>query len=125
MIYTSYEMITDGRAGKPAAWSYFIRNYVPVVRILGDHYFPERSSDPGWVGRVLVQFKDSSPDLFGGCEPVSERPFVAYLRQKLFAALEGQSSVAEPEIPLELDTLNAALAGFTLVEKQVIWCQSM
>ena len=38
MIYTSYEMIQDCRAGKPAGWSYFLANYKPVVERLAAHY---------------------------------------------------------------------------------------
>ena len=45
MVYTSYEMIRDCRANKPEGWSHFVIHYVPFIRRVIAHYFPEKRDD--------------------------------------------------------------------------------
>src|SRR5947207_7778847 len=73
MIYTSYEMIQDSRAGKPAGWSYFLANYKPVAERLAAHY------GLGDVEAILASVRES---LLPSIQPMPERHFVAELRQK-------------------------------------------
>ena len=76
MIYTSYDMIQDCRADKPEGWSYFITNYVPVIRKLLAHY-----GKPGDLDRVLLALRKADSSLFASIEPAPERWFLAELRQ--------------------------------------------
>lgn len=116
MIYTSYEMIRDCRANQPAGWRYLVRQYVPVVRRVLAHYGAQTVAEP-----VLKALGAPQSALFGSLEPVPERPFVLALRQSILAEIE---EVA-PAMDLGLDQLTAALDGFTLVEKQVVWLEGM
>ena len=51
MVYTCFEMIRDCRADRPEGWSHFITNYVPVIRSIVLHYWPERG---GQIDSVLL-----------------------------------------------------------------------
>ncbi|MBZ5618434.1 MAG: hypothetical protein LAQ69_06810 [Acidobacteriia bacterium] len=118
MIYTCYEMARDCRADLPEGWSYFLSNYVPIVRRLVARYGP---GDDALVGRVLVGIRKPESSLFQTLEPVPERWFLAELRQKVLAELE----TPVPEIEIDLDTVAAALEPLTMVEKQAAWIETM
>jgi hypothetical protein len=122
MVYTSYEMIGDCRAGRPEGWIYFLTEYVPVVRALLAHYFPERSGDPGLMERVL---RASRTNLFAKMEPLPERAFVAELRQWLLGVVEAEHTGSDSEESIELETLTAALEPLTLTEKLAVWLEGM
>ena len=117
MIYTSYEMVRDCRADKPEGWSYFISNYVPVIRKLLAHYAkPDRRLE-----HVLAALRKPDSSLFESLEPVPERWFVAELRQKVLE----ETAPPAPEVPIDLETVASALEPLTLVEKQVTWLETM
>lgn len=125
MIYTCYDMIRDCRAGRPQGWSYFISSYVPVIRKLVAHYFPDRLASAGSLEHVLRTLCRPESSLFQSLEPAPERWFVAELRQRLFPVLESLEGgpVREPE--LDLETLAQALEPLTLVERQAVWLETM
>lgn len=123
MIYTSYDMIRDCRAGRAAGWSYFIANYVPVVRRILAHYVPDSADQ--LLEPVLRAVRQAESSLFASMEPSPERWFVAELRQQVLAAAEAVQSAAKPEIPVDLETVATALEGLTLAEKQAAWLESM
>jgi len=120
MIYTCYEMVGDCRANLPEGWAYFITEYVPLIRKLMAHY-AAGGSDPDLLNRVLLALRKPESKLFQSLDPAPERPFAAELRQNVLAEIPA----ATPEGDLDLDTLAAALAPFTLVEKQAAWFESM
>jgi hypothetical protein len=110
MIYTSYEMIQDCRDGKPAGWSYFLSNYKPVVERLVSHYgLPD-------VDTTLGSVRDS---LFPSIQPMPERQFLAALRQKVL------SSAPERELECDMEAMTQAFAPLTVVEKKVVWLETM
>jgi len=111
MIYACYEMIRDCRAGKPAGWSYFTANYLPVAQRIAAHY---GGAD---VERIVPHLRDT---LFQSMDPMPERHFIAELRQAVLAALF-------PDQPLtaDLETLAQALAPLTVVEKKAVWLETM
>lgn len=84
MVYTCYEMVRDCRADRPEGWSYFIANYVPVIRKLLAHYGRDRA--PALEG-VLAGLRKPESSLFASLEPSPERWFVGELRQKVVAGL--------------------------------------
>lgn len=119
MVYTCYEMIRDCRADLPQGRSYFVSQYVPVIRRLLTHY-AGRDAPP--VEAILTALCRPQSSLFQSLEPSPERWFVAELRQKVMAELaEGPA----PEIGLDLETVAAALGSFTVVEKQAAWLETM
>ena len=119
MVYTCYEMMRDCRANLPQGWSHFIAHYVPVIRRLLDHY---RGPDAPPLEPVFAALCRSQSSLFQSLEPSPERWFVAELRQQVLAELPDGPG---PEIPLDLDAVAAALAAFTMVEKQAAWLETM
>ena len=119
MIYTSYEMIQDCRANRPEGWSYFLTNYLPVVRQFLKHYFPDRAADQSLLERVL------RTNLFQSLDPAPERTFVAELRQHVLRAVEADRASAAPEISIDIEALGAALEPLTLTEKLVVWFETM
>ncbi len=118
MIYTSYEMTTDCRDGRPEGWAYFISNYVPMARKLTAHYAPQ---DAGLMERVLKSLRDPARGLFQKLEPLPERQFLAELRQYIMAHI----ALRTPEIEIDLETVGAALEPLTMVEKQAAWMETM
>jgi hypothetical protein len=118
MIYTCYEMARDCRADRPEGWSYFVSNYVPVVRKLVRHY---GSDDDALLKRVLVGIRQPESSLFQTLEPVPERWFLAELRQQVLTGLVSPA----PEIVIDLETLASALEPLTMVEKQAAWTETM
>jgi hypothetical protein len=114
-------MVRDCRAGRPEGWSYFIANYVPVIRRILAHYVP--AAGDRLTEQVLVALRQPRCNLFGSLEP--ERSFVAELRQQVLASLEALEPAAPPEITVDLETLGAALEPLTVVEKQTVWLETM
>jgi hypothetical protein len=114
MIYTCYEMIRDCRADKAEGWAYFISNYAPVIRKLAAHYGADFES-----ALAMLRNPQSSP--FQSMEPAPERWLVAEMRQQIVAAAPPSTT----EIPLDLETVAAALEPLTTVEKQAAWFETM
>jgi hypothetical protein len=121
MIYTCYEMIRDCRADRAEGWRYFIAGYVPVIRKLLAHYQAGGTGDSAALERVLRAVRQPESSLFQSLEPAPERWFVAQLRQKVMEEL----APSAPAMPLDLETVAAALEPLTLVEKQVAWLETM
>ena len=130
MVYTCYEMIRDCRADKPEGWSFFLAQYVPVIRGLLAHYFPERAGDPTLIERVLAALRQPQSSLFESLDPAPERAFVAALRQRVLAAVEADRAAAAPPVSIDdasidLETLGPALEPLTLTEKLIVWFETM
>jgi len=123
VIYTCYDMVRDCRAGRPEGWSYFISNYVPVIRRILARYRP--SAGDRYTAPVLLALREPQSNLFGSLEPTPERSFVAELRQEALAAMETWEPTPTPEIAVDLETLDAALEPLTVVEKQTVWLETM
>lgn len=125
MVYTCYEMIQDCRADKVEGWRYLVTQYVPVMRKLLAHYFPERAADTGLLERVLQALRRPESGLFHSLDPAPERAFLTELRQHLLRAVEADHPAAAPEIPLDLESLAEALKPLTMVESQAVWLETM
>ena len=125
MIYTCYEMIRDCRAGRPEGWTYFLTQYVPVIRRFLAHYFPERAGGPAVIERVWVFLRQPESGLFELLDPAPERIFVAELRQRVLGAVEAYRAAAAPRVSIDLETLGAAVEPLTLTEKLVVWFETM
>lgn len=125
MIYTCYEMIRDCRAGRSEGWSYFLTQYVPVIRGFLAHYFPDRGSDRKLIERVLMKLREPGSSLFQSLDPAPERAFVAKLRQHVLRAVEADAASAEPEVSIEIESLGTALEPLTMTERLVVWFETM
>jgi hypothetical protein len=110
-------MIRDCRAGTREGWIYFVSQYVPVLRKLLLHY---TGSDEE-LDRILRSLRRPGANLFQSLEPSPERPFLAELRQHALRTIQPPA----PDIPLDLETVAAALAGLTVVEKQAAWLETL
>jgi hypothetical protein len=118
-------MILDCRAGKTEGWSYFVNQYVPVVRRLAEHYYPERTGDSDLSARVLQTLGKPDLPLFVASGSRSEREFVAELRQFVLGAIEEDGASGEAEIVVDVETLASALESLSTIEKQVAWLEAM
>lgn len=116
MVYTCYEMIRDCGAGRAEGWSYFLAQYVPVIRGFLKHYFPEREGDGALIERVLVKLRHPESSLFQTLDPAPERAFVAELRQHVLQAVEGDHMAT---------VASAALEPLTVTERLVVWFETM
>ena len=117
MIYTCYEMVRDCRTNLPEGWRYFVRQYVPAIRKLMEHY----GNGEARLERVLAAVHQPESSLFQVMEPAPERPFVAELRQRVVAEMDHPA----PSMELALDAVAAAWEPLTLVEKQAAWLETM
>ena len=102
-IYTSFDMIADCKAGKPEGAVHLVKHLLPPLRWLHRHY---GLSEPD-LALVLKQT--------AAIEPMNERRFVAHFR---------------PEPPLnqstlDLETIVEAFGELTLVERQIVWLDTM
>jgi hypothetical protein len=111
-------MTRDCRTDRPEGWSFFVSNYVPVVRKLVTRY---GSDDSALLNRVLTGIRNPESSLFQTLEPVPERWFLAELRQKVLGGIEAPV----PDIEIDLETVAAALEPLTMVEKQAAWTETM
>ena len=125
MIYTCYDMVRDCRADRAAGWSYFISQYVPVIRKLIAHYDPERAGDQGLIEQLLRALRRSESSLFQSLEPAPERWLLAELRQRALAFIQDSDPRPAAEVEIDLETLATALQPLTLVEKQTTWLETM
>src|ERR1035441_2700076 len=113
MIYTCYEMVRDCRANLPEGWMHFIVHYVPAIRQTLAHYAPRGAQDAVLLNQILQSVRRPESFLFHSAEPPEERWFVAQLRHLVVAEL-----AAPPAgIPLDLETLTAALGPLTIDRK--------
>ena len=121
MIYTCYEMVRDCRGRLPEGWTHFISHYVPVIRQVLAHYAPERAGDAALLHHILMTVGQPKSSLFHSTAPPEERWFVAQLRQLIVGELAAHGA----EIPIDLETLTAALGPLTMTEKQAAWFETM
>ena len=118
-------MIRDCRAGRPEGWSYFLTQYVPVIRGFLGHYYPDRVGDQALIERVLVTLRKAESSLFQSLDPAPERAFVAELRQHVLSAVEADRASAAPDVSIEIEALGTAFETLTLTEKLVVWFDTM
>lgn len=124
-IYTCRDMISDCRANHAPGWRHLITQYVPVIRLLLDHYYPDRGGDAKLIERVLVRLRDPGSNLYAAPAPDTEREFVSKLRQKVLEAAEADHASQEPDVPVTLETLTEALEPLTATERQFVWFEAM
>ena len=108
-IYTSYEMISDCRAGKAEGWLYLVQQFVPPLRWLLGRY---GQGEPE-LRALLLRLKNGGMAKF---KPVVHREFVAALRPE---------PAAPGEPPFELSTLTEAMEDVPVLERQNLWLDAM
>jgi hypothetical protein len=121
MIYTCYEMVRDCRGRRSEGWTHLVSHYVPVIRKVLAHYAPERAGDAALLDHILMTVSKPESFLYQSTAPPEERWFVAQLRQLIVAELAAPVA----EIPIDLETLTAALESLTMTEKQAAWFETM
>jgi hypothetical protein len=100
---------------------HFVVHYVPLIRQALAHYASERAQDVTLLNQILLRVRQPESFLHQSAEPPEERWFVAQLRQLVVAELAAPPA----EIPLDLETLAAALGPLTMTEKQAAWFETM
>lgn len=117
-------MIRDCREDRAAGWTHLIRRHAPVIRHLLARYYPGRAG-ADLAGRALLSLRRPGSPLYRIGGPATEREFVVELRQAVLQAAEDSPGAAEPEILLDLETLSAALQPLTVIERQMVWLETM
>ncbi len=108
-IYTSYEMISDCRDGKPEGWRFMVRQFVPPLRWLLARYGQGEAE----LRNLLMELKNGGIQRF---QPVVHREFLAALRPE-------PASPGEP--PFELSQLSEAMQEVPVLERQNLWFETM
>ena len=108
-IYTSYEMISDCRAGKPEGWLYLVRQFVPPLRWLLAQYGQGETE----LRALLLGLKNGGIAKF---QPIVHREFLAGLRPE---------PAAPGEPPFELSVLSEAMEEVPVLERQNLWLDTM
>lgn len=108
-IYTSYEMISDCRAGKPEGWLYLVRQFVPPLRWLLGRYGQGETE----LRALLTGLKSGGIQRFPS---MVHREFIAALRPE---------PVAPGEPPFELSVLTEAMTDVPVLERQNLWLDTM
>ena len=108
-IYTSYEMISDCRSGKPEGWLFMVRQFVPPLRWLLARYGQGEAE----LRSLLLELKNGGIQRF---QPVVHREFVAALRPE--PILPGVP-------PFELSQLSEAMLEVPVLERQNLWFETM
>jgi hypothetical protein len=111
-------MIGDCRQNRAEGWRYLIERYVPVIRVLSAHY-----GVPAKLEDVLRNLHDPKLPLWAAPGPRTEREFVALLRLHLLTRFAPPVPPPDPE--LDLETMTTALEGFSAIERQFLWLESM
>jgi len=114
-IYTSYDMIGDCRAGKPAGVVHFVRHFLAGCRSLTLHYGGGEEEVSTLLGRA--------PKALAAMEPGPERRIMVDLRP-LIQECAGYGKGVKPT-GLDLVTLSKALEEFSVLERQMVWLSSM
>jgi hypothetical protein len=108
-IYTSYEMISDCRAGKAEGWLFLVRQFVPPLRWLLGRYGQGEAE----LRALLTGLQNGGIQKF---QPMVHREFIAGLRPE-------PASPGEP--PFELSVLTEAMTDVPVLERQNLWLDAM
>jgi hypothetical protein len=123
-IYTHYDMVNDCRADRSEGWRYFVSRYAPVCRAVLEHYCSLAVRDDDVLAAALKKLRRPELPLYRKDGSGTEREFIAELRAEVLAAA-GRGDGQSPPVEVDLETLSASLEGFTALERQVIWLETM
>jgi len=114
-IYTTFEMITDCRAGKPEGWIFFVTHLIQPCRTILKHY----GGDEDALRRFLVDKRS----VITASEPATSRHLMTRWRGALL------ESAGYPQRPvrhdLDLEILQEALVELMPLERQMVWLETM
>ncbi len=108
-VYTSYEMISDCKAGKPAGWHFLVRQFLPPIRWM----LARQGQGEPELRALLLSLKNGGMRKF---EPVVHREFLAGIRPE---------PMAPGEPPFELSALSEAMTDVPVLERQNLWFETM
>ncbi len=124
-VYTCIEMIRDCRDGKAAGWAYFVRRFVPFCRGMARHYLADPSRCDDVVVNVLRALRDPAAGFFLLPEAIVERELILALRAPVLEAVRREQLPREPEVAVDLETVSAALEPLSILERQMVWLETM
>jgi hypothetical protein len=111
-------MVADCRAGKPQGWLWFSRHFVPPLRVLLRHYSGADAAAP-----LRALLSELHRDRLAGLDAAPLRELAVQLRPRILtAAGYPQARLAAP---VDLETVAEALGPLTVVERQVVWLETM
>jgi hypothetical protein len=113
-VYTCYDMVADCKADKAAGWTHLVRQFVPPLRWMVTRY-GGGEAELGLLLASLRPFPDEVP-------PTAEREFLVNVRSR---AVEAAGWRGGESGTLELERFTAALAELTVLERQLVWFETM
>ncbi len=122
-VFTCAEIVEGCRRGDDAAWGHFTARYLPLAGAVLDRHFPEHAARRDELLReALAQARDDNARFFRDYQGHSEREFLLHWREQALRVGEAAAPApAPPQIPLEWETFQKAIADFTALERQMIW----
>jgi hypothetical protein len=113
-------MVAQCLGGQESGWKHFITEYLPFAMAVLERHAPEAAARrQDLLGEVLLRARANDADFFRRYSGHSEREFLLHLREHALLAAALQENA--PEIPLEWDVFEKALAEFTILERQAVW----
>ncbi len=116
-------MVAGCLGGDPAAWRFFVVQYVPLAAALLARHFPALTGRREEILRqALLEARADDARFFRNYQGHSEREFLLHWREHVLAvgAREG-APAATPEITLDWDMFQNALRDLTILERQMVW----
>jgi hypothetical protein len=107
-VYTSFDMIADCQAGKAQGWIYFADEMIAPLRWLYARYGLGKEALQAKVVELKKEIREYAP--------MVQREFIAALRPH---------PAPKPNPGIELSTLATALQDLTIVERQIVWFDTM
>jgi len=114
-VYTTFDMIADCRAARPAAWIHFVTHFLPPCRRLLTHYGGDEAS----LRDFFTRCKQALPAM----EPAPERLLLTRLRPLLLEAAGYPQR--PPAAPPDLEAFTTAFADLSILERQMVWTDTM
>lgn len=109
-------MIHDCPAGAAAGWTHFVKTFLPALRDMVRHY----GANDGALERLPEKLRQAGPALWVSEGLIGERDFLTRLRGLVLDA-----AAPQPDAALTLEAMAEAFEPLTLVERQVVWLDTM
>ncbi len=113
-VYTCYDMVPDCRADNPRGWIHLAKHFVPPLRWMVSRY---GGGEPELRG-LLASMRPFPAEI----PPTAEREFILNARPRVLEAAGWRAGTIGT---LDLETFASALAELTVLERQLVWFETM
>ena len=119
-IRTVFLMREECARGERQGWREFVRDYVPLARVLVRQYFPTLGPEmDGHVLALLQRARATQNEWFAKLSFANEREFLMAFRQLSFAYGREVERVPVPQ--LSLDQVREIMNDLPVTEREMLW----